>query len=165
MNVLEPHFEAFQVFDSYACRTGKGTDAALRRALHYARRYPWVAKCDIRHYFDSIDHHVLQTLLSRRFKDHTVPRLLSAIIDTYETTPGRGVPIGNLTSQYFANHYLGFLDHYAKVRGGFSHWRTRSAPKLPALPANRSRPSFPGALIRFVQIPPTKQAPCLPCPQ
>jgi RNA-directed DNA polymerase len=122
MNVLEPHFESFQIHDSYACRTGKGTDAALRRALHFARRYPWVAKCDIRHYFDSIDHGVLKTLLARRFKDARVLRLLSAIVDTYQTTSGRGVPIGNLTSQYFANHYLGYLDHCAKEELQIPGW-------------------------------------------
>lgn len=122
MNVLEPHFDSFQIYDSYACRTGKGTNAALKRALYFARTFPYVAKLDVRRYFDSIDHRVLKELLSRRIKDHRVLNLLRAIIDTYQVVPGRGVPIGNLTSQYFANHYLGFLDHFAKENVGVAGW-------------------------------------------
>lgn len=114
MNVLEPYFDSYQIFDSYACRIGKGTDAALRRALHYSRRYSWVAKCDFRRYFDSIDHEILKTLIARRIKDRRVLRVLSSIVDSYQASEGKGVPIGNLTSQFFANHYLSYLDHYAK---------------------------------------------------
>jgi hypothetical protein len=69
-------------------------------------------KLDIRRYFDSIDHDTLKELLRGLIKDTAVMALLEGLIDSYETTPGRGVPIGNLTSQYFANFYLSGLDHF-----------------------------------------------------
>lgn len=114
INVLEPHFESFQIFDSYACRKGKGTDAALKRALRFAKGYRYFVKLDVRRYFDSIDHAILKRSLNRRFKDRRVLGILESIIDTYHEQPGKGVPIGNLTSRYFANHYLASLDHHAK---------------------------------------------------
>ena len=113
-NVCDPFFENYQVYDSYACRRGKGLDAALKRALSFSCVGDWYLKMDIRKYFDSIDHGVLRTLLSMRFKDRTVLRIFDSIIASYETSPGKGIPIGNLTSQYFANHYLAPLDHHIK---------------------------------------------------
>lgn len=114
INICEPVFEAYQIFDSHACRKGKGLDAALRRALSFSRHGDWYLKMDIRKYFDTIDHDVLKGLLSRRFKDKAVIGLFDGIIASYATLPGKGVPIGNLTSQYFANHYLAPLDHFIK---------------------------------------------------
>jgi len=114
INILEPCFESVQIFDSYACRKTKGTDAALRRALYYSRIDKWVLKLDVRRYFDSIDHAVLEGLILRKIKDRRVLPLLMQIIRTYQKSPGKGVPIGNLTSQFFANHYLSSLDHYIK---------------------------------------------------
>lgn len=112
MNVCHPVFERFQVFDSYATRPGKGQYAALNRAREYTRRYRWFCKLDVRKFFDSIDHETLRGLLCRRFKDPALLGLFRRIIDSYQTAPGRGLPIGNLTSQYFANFYLGHADHY-----------------------------------------------------
>ena len=114
INICEPVFEAYQIFDSHACRKGKGLDAALRRALSFSRHGDWYLKMDIRKYFDTIDHAVLKDLLSRRFKDKAVTRLFDSVIASYATLPGKGAPIGNLTSQYFANHYLAPLDHFIK---------------------------------------------------
>lgn len=114
INVIEPYFESYQIHDSYACRRGKGLDAALARAVDFCRAGHWYLKMDVRKYFDSIDHDVLKGLLRRRFKDALLLRLLEGIIESYATAPGQGVPIGNLTSQFFANHYLGLLDHYVK---------------------------------------------------
>jgi hypothetical protein len=114
MNILEPYFDAFQTNDSFACRKGRGTDAALRAALHHARRHPIYLKVDIRKYYDSLPHDTLKALLARKFKDARLLLLLSRLIDSYSTAPNRGIPIGNLTSQYFANFYLGFLDHAVK---------------------------------------------------
>ena len=74
----------------------------------------WYLKMDVRKYFDSIDHGVLKGMLRRRFKDPLLLALLDGVIDSYATSPGRGLPIGNLTSQFFANHYLGVLDHHVK---------------------------------------------------
>jgi len=114
MNVCEPVFERYQVFDSYASRKGKGTYAALQRAARFTRRHRWYIKLDVRKYFDSIDHCVLKRLLGRLFKDSDLLKLLDRVIDSYETAPGKGVPIGNLTSQFFANHVLAVADHFAK---------------------------------------------------
>jgi len=114
MNVCHPYFERCQIFDSYASRVGKGTYAALRRAQKNVRRYKWFLKLDVRKYFDSIHHGVLRSQLCKMFKDGRLLRIFDKIIDSYEVKVGRGVPIGNLTSQYFANHYLSVADHFAK---------------------------------------------------
>jgi len=114
VNVCEPVFESYQIHDSYACRKGKGLDAALDRAVRFSRHGNWFLQMDIRKCFDSIGHGILKQLLRRRFKDRSVLRLFDSIIDSYEHARGKGIPIGNLTSQYFANHYLGLLDHHIK---------------------------------------------------
>jgi retron-type reverse transcriptase len=114
LNVIEPHFESYQIADSYACRKGKGLDAALARAVGFSRPGDWYLKMDVRKYFDSVEQGVLKMLLRRRFKDRTLLGLLDGVIDSHESSPGRGLPIGNLTSQFFANHYLGLLDHHVK---------------------------------------------------
>jgi hypothetical protein len=112
--VCHPVFERFQISDSYATRIGKGQNAALRRARLFQNTYPWFCKLDIRKYFDSISHSLLNQLLSKRFKDHRLLSLFSKIIDSYQVTQGNGLPIGNLTSQYFANFFLAHADHYIK---------------------------------------------------
>jgi hypothetical protein len=114
MNVCEPVFERAAVFDSYACRKGKGQVAAGQRARYYARRFPWFLKMDVRKYFDSIPHACLLELLGRLFKDSEVLDLFGKIVDSYETCPGHGLPIGSLTSQYFANYFLTGLDRFAR---------------------------------------------------
>lgn len=121
MNVCEPVLERYAIHDSYACRTGKGMHAAVRRAQAFAQAFPWYLKLDVQRYFDSVHHETLLVLLERRFKDRRLLHLFRAIISTYETAPGRGLPIGNLISQHCANLYLGPLDHGVKetlrVRG------------------------------------------------
>jgi RNA-directed DNA polymerase len=114
MNICHPYFERAQIFDSYASRIGKGTYAALERAQMYNRRYRWFLKLDFRKYFDSLDHQVLKTQLERLFKDKALLTIFNKIIDSYAVNPSKGVPIGNLTSQYFANHYLSPADHFVK---------------------------------------------------
>ncbi len=104
MNVCDPVLERAAIADSFACRTGKGRTAALARAQEFARRCPWFLKLDVRKYFDSVDHERLRAVL----------RLFDEIIASYQTTPGHGLPIGNLTSQHFANFYLAPLDRFAK---------------------------------------------------
>ncbi len=116
MNVCEPFFERVQVFDSYACRRGKGTQAAVFRAAEFAGRRPAYLKLDVRKYFHSISHEVLKSQLARLFKDPRLLALLEAVIAGSPLGPGYGLPIGNLTSQYFANHYLACLDHFIKER-------------------------------------------------
>ena len=114
MNVCHPVFERFQTDDSYATRIGKGQYAALERAKEHTRRYRWFCKLDVRKFFDSIDHEALYMRLCRKFKDPVLLGLFRQIIDSYEVSPGCGLPIGNLTSQYFANYYMAYADHYVR---------------------------------------------------
>ena len=120
MNVLEPWFEKWLIFDTYACRKGKGQIAAVKRAQSFAKRYRYFLKCDIRKFFDSVPHEGIEDMLDRKIKDRHVIAWLMKIVDTYETTPGRGLPIGNLTSQHLANLYLDRLDRFV--------------PKVPIVP-------------------------------
>ena len=114
INVVEPYFESYQIHDSYACRRGKGLDAAIARAVRFTHPGDWYLKMDVRKYFDSVDHDTLKRLVRRRFKDPLLLALLEGVIDSYENSPGRGLPLGTLTSQFFANHYLAVLDHHCK---------------------------------------------------
>jgi retron-type reverse transcriptase len=118
MNCYDPVFEKYQIFDSYACRRNKGTQKAVLRAFHFAKSSPYFLKMDVWRYFDSIDHVVLKGLLHRLIKVPLVERLFNTIIGAGIAREGKGVPIGNLTSQYFANHYLAVFDHYVKERHG-----------------------------------------------
>jgi retron-type reverse transcriptase len=130
-NIIEPIFDRSFLYDSYACRKGKGTHAAVERASAYARRFRYVLKCDIEKYFPSIDHEILFGLIARRITDEGVLWLVRTILDSSNPQPEvlhhfegdglftplerrRGIPIGNQTSQFFANVYLNELDHYAK---------------------------------------------------
>jgi len=127
--VLEPVFERRFSRDSFACRTGLGTHRALARAKEGARRCPCVLQCDIRKYFPSIDHQILKDLLARAIKCGRTLDLAARIIGASNPqepvvayfpgddlfTPferGRGLPLGNQTSQFFANVYLNPLDQH-----------------------------------------------------
>jgi hypothetical protein len=114
MNVCGPLFERFQIYDSYATRPGKGQFAALERVRGWVKEGAWFCKLDARKFFDSISHDVLYRLLCGKFKDWRLLGIFRRIIDSYGASPGRGVPIGNLTSQYFANFYLAYADHFIK---------------------------------------------------
>lgn len=116
MNVCHPYFERNLIGDTFATRIGKGTYEAIGKAMKSMSRYQYVAKLDVRKYFDNISHEVLKAKLCKMFKDNLLLSLFEAIIDSYSTTEGKGVPIGNLTSQYFANYYLSEMDHYAKEK-------------------------------------------------
>lgn len=116
MNICHAQFEKVQIFDSYASRKGKGTYAALERAKVFTRQNDWYLKLDVKKFFESIHHEVLVQQLCRMFKDPAVVGVFEQIIHSYEASPGRGLPIGNLTSQYFANHYLATLDHFIKEK-------------------------------------------------
>jgi len=117
-NILDSIFESRLIFDSYACRVGKGTHRAIKRLQHFSRKYAYYLKWDIQKYFEGIDHDVLKRLLRRIIKDRKLLSLLNQIIDHSVTgnAHGKGLPIGNLTSQHFANLYLGELDHFLKDR-------------------------------------------------
>ena len=119
MNVLEPAFERQFIFHIYACRKERGTHAAARYAFKCAGRSEFFLKLDVRKYFDSIDHTVLKQFLCRIIKDARCLELLFGVIDSYKidfegdaAARKKGLPIGNLTSQFFANFYLSALDHF-----------------------------------------------------
>jgi hypothetical protein len=113
---LEPVFEDRFIETSYACRKGKGTDAALARAQEEARRCHYFLKLDVSKYFDSIRHDVLLELLSQEIEDEGI-LWLCGVLMRQACVPGvdpdehRGLPIGNLTSQFWANVYLDPVDH------------------------------------------------------
>lgn len=128
MNVLAPVLDARFHPDSYACRAGKGTHAASRRLQQLMGRYPFALRADISQYFPSIDHAILKDTFRRHLKDRRLLALLDAVVDgsneqdaVHDYFPGddlftpferrRGLPIGNLTSQWFANWYLNAFDH------------------------------------------------------
>jgi len=130
--VLEPIFERSFVFDSDACRKGKGTHAAVDRCQGFARRYRYVLKADVRKFFPSIDHAILKGLVARKVKDPHVLWLVDRIIDHGNPQdpvlmwfPGddlftpterrRRLPLGNQTSRFFANVYLDPLDHFVTI--------------------------------------------------
>ena len=114
MNICHALFEKQQIATSFASRPGKGTYSALNKAREYHRHYRWFLKLDVRKYFESIDHSMLKQQLCHLFKDQALLLIFQQIIDSYSTAAGKSVPIGNLTSQYFANHYLSVADHYLK---------------------------------------------------
>lgn len=118
MNLCHPIFERYQIYDSYACRKEKGTYKALDRASYFATQYRYFAKLDVRKYFETIDHGILKKQLVRLFKDQELLDIFFQIIDSYGTSLGKGLPIGNLTSQYFANHFLVVADHFVKEELG-----------------------------------------------
>ena len=102
---------------AYACRKGKGQWQAVAEAARLAARHPWCLKLDVRRFFDTIDHARMRRALARKVKDWRVLDLFADLLATYETAPGKGLPIGNLTSQYFANLYLDPLDRWLDARG------------------------------------------------
>lgn len=108
-----PVLDRSLIADSFACRLGKGSLAAVRRAQTHLRRWPWYASIDIRQYFPNVHHKTLLGKLARKFSDHDLLNMFEAILLRYETSSGRGLPIGALTSQNFANFYLGDADRLA----------------------------------------------------
>lgn len=114
MNVCHDYFDRTLIDTTYATRKGKGLYAALDKAVEAATHYKYMVKLDYRKHFDSIDHQVLKRRLRRMFKDQALLALFDRIIDSYCVAEGKGLPIGNLTSQYFANLYLSDLDHRVK---------------------------------------------------
>lgn len=114
--VVAPLLERGFTEDSYACREGKGTHRACARVRDLVRAHPWFCKIDVRHYFDTIGHERLLGVLLPKFREREVRELITAIVR--HPVPGQaegcGLPIGNLTSQWFANAYLDGFDHYAK---------------------------------------------------
>jgi len=116
-------FDSSFIYDSYSCRLEKGTHKGLSRLKNYTRKVSqnytgscWVLKCDIKKFFAGVDHKVLLTLLKKKIKDNDIIWLLEQIIYSFHSDKGegKGMPLGNLTSQVFANIYLNELDQFVK---------------------------------------------------
>lgn len=121
--VLVAHIDKKLIFDNAACRTGKGTHFALNRLSLFLHRYynknganGYFLKCDIKKFFDNIDHIVLKQSLRKIGFDQSTLWLLDMIIDSFEVTPGKGLPMGNQTSQWFAIYYLNGFDRMIKEK-------------------------------------------------
>jgi len=139
VQVIGPIFESTFIRDSYANRTGFGTHRALWRFTQFLRSSRYVLQCDIRKFFPSLDQEVLKALLRRKLKCSGTLWLLDTILDTGPDQPEaivffpgdtlftpyerrRGLPIGNLTSQFLANVYLNPLDHFVKETLGMGKY-------------------------------------------
>jgi len=130
-NIIEPIFEKIFIYDSYASRQGKGPLSAVKRFENFQRKISingkliknaknnnmiigYVLKADIKHYFPSVNHDILIKILKRKIRDRNVILLIRKILDTNSNYSGKGMPIGNMTSQFFANVYLNELDYFVK---------------------------------------------------
>ncbi len=120
--ILYPIFDRSFIYDSYSCRINKGTHKTVYRLERFARKASrnylepcFVLKCDVQKFFDSINHEILTKLIKRKIKDEDVLWLINEIIQSFPGRQGvKGISIGNLTSQLFANIYLNELDNFIK---------------------------------------------------
>ncbi len=126
---IESSFEKRFIYDSYSCRSGKGTHAAVARLRSFLgkesrnnTRTTYVLKCDVKRFFDCLDHGILMALINRVVKDSDTLWLIEEIVDSFSIFPGKGVPLGNLTSQLFANIYLHELDRFIKNDLGIKYY-------------------------------------------
>ena len=117
IGVVGPVLELGAIHHSYACRLGRGQHAALRQARYWTRRGDWYGKIDVRKYYDSVDHEIVREKLSRRFREQRLLRLFDRLLASWAVAPGKGLPIGALTSQYLANFYLDGFDAGMKASG------------------------------------------------
>lgn len=125
-NVINGLFDRGFIFDSYACRKKKGTHKAIKRLERFLKLSAkpcgegvtspkiFCLKCDVSKYFENINHEVLLRMIKKKIADKKALWLIKKILDSSEEKPGTGIPIGNLTSQLFANIYLNKLDQFAK---------------------------------------------------
>ncbi|MCH5147370.1 MAG: RNA-directed DNA polymerase [Clostridiales bacterium] len=140
-DVLAPYFTERAILDNAVCQKGKGSHFALRRFEDKLRKFVrthgvngYILKCDILKYFPTIPHEQLKRIFCSEFRDQKLKNLISHIIDSYHTAPeylqsygfeidvpdpaksGRGVPIGNQTSQIFGMFYLNEVDRFVKEK-------------------------------------------------
>ena len=118
---LYPLFAKTFIADSFSCQLGKGTHRAVKRFNNFARQAGknysktcWVLKCDIRKFFENIDHEVLLKILNEYIVDKNIVNLLTEIVRSFEIKAGKGLPLGNLTSQLFVNIYMNKFDQFVK---------------------------------------------------
>ncbi len=142
---IESLFEKSFIFDSYSSRDDKGTHRAIKRLKEFCltltrnkTRTSWALKCDIKKFFDSIDHEILLSLVRDKIRDRKLMGIIKEIIRSYNKKPGKGIPLGNLTSQLFSNVYLNKFDHYIKRELRIKHY-IRYADDFVILDAERER--------------------------
>lgn len=121
VRILQTIYEKKFIYDSYSSRKNKGTLKAIERFEKFARklsqnntRTVWVLKCDIKKFFDSVDHRILISIISKNIYDNETLELLETIINSFSVNTDKGIPLGNYTSQLFSNIYLDSLDQYIK---------------------------------------------------
>lgn len=127
---LYKFFDSKWIADSYSCRDNKGTHRAINRFQAFFRKVSknntrtcWVLKCDIRKFFASIDHDILLAILAKQILDKNILALLKEIIESFSSTgPGKGLPLGNLTSQLLVNIYMNEFDQFAKHKLKTHHY-------------------------------------------
>lgn len=119
--ILVPIFEPIFIYNSYSSRKGKGCHRAvskfkesIKKATKNNQYNYWIVKCDIEKFFNSIDHQILISLIEKRIKDKLALKLIGEIISSFNLKLGKGLPLGNTTSQLFANIYLNELDKFVK---------------------------------------------------
>ena len=119
--LLEPIFDKHFIYDSFSCRYGKGTHKGVLRLESFLRKntnnhtsQTFILKCDIRKFFDNISHDKLLSILRTKIKNGNILAIIEKIIFSFEKESGRGLPLGNVTSQLFANVYLNELDQFIK---------------------------------------------------
>lgn len=121
-NIIQTLFENSFIHDSYANQIGKGTLKAIQRFDEFKikitknnTRIAFVLKCDIKQYFDNVDHNILLSIIKRKVSDRKILWLIETILSNYcSKEHSKGMPLGNLTSQFFANVYLNELDQFVK---------------------------------------------------
>jgi RNA-directed DNA polymerase len=121
---LYPFFDKSFIAHSYSCRLGKGTHSAIRVFRGFVAKTSlndtktiWVLKCDVKKFFASVDHNVLFKILEKRIPDKDVLRLIKTVVGSFHNVaPGKGLPLGNLTSQLLVNIYMNELDQFVKHR-------------------------------------------------
>lgn len=119
--MLYPFFDSKFIVDSYSCRVNKGTHASLSRFRIFSckvsknnTKTAWVLKCDIKKFFASIDHDILISTIKESISDKDIIWILSEVINSFDLGVGKGIPLGNLTSQLFANIYMDRFDRFVK---------------------------------------------------
>ncbi len=115
-NIIEPIFEKSFILDSYACRKNKGVHKGIKKLKVFLKdnKDEYCLKCDISKYFDSINQNILLKIIKNKIKDQKVIWFIGEIINSFNQETRIGIPIGNLTSQLFANIYLNELDQFVK---------------------------------------------------
>ena len=129
VTAIEPLFERRFIYDSYSCRVNKGAHAGVRRLKTFLTstsnndtKAVYALKCDIRKYFASIDHEILLNLIARHVHDDATLELIRTIILSHGAETGKGIPLGNISSQLFANIYLHELDWFMKQTLGVKQY-------------------------------------------